>query len=78
MAIKTQSDKSKAKRARSWQKNQEAKKNRVAENELRHEHNVKVGSTGKQRANAARKEAKRIDAAFSSPETVEQEDLLEI
>ena len=77
MAVKTQTEKSKIKRARSWQKNQEAKKERIADNALRHEHNVKVGSTGKQRANAAAKEAKRIDTAFANPEVIEQEDLLE-
>lgn len=47
--------KAKEKRARSWQKNQVAKKERIAEQEKRHAHNVQVGSTGKQRANAARK-----------------------
>ena len=52
-------DKAKATRARSWQKNQSAKSERVAEQEKRHAHNVKVGSTGKQRANQKVKDAKR-------------------
>jgi len=55
MAVKTQSEKTKLKRARSWAKNQEAKKERIADNEARHEHNLKVGSTGKQRDTALRK-----------------------
>jgi hypothetical protein len=53
-----------AKRARSWNKNQAAKKERVAEQEKRHAHNVEVGSTGKQRANLAVKQAKRIDESL--------------
>lgn len=61
-------EKAKAKRARSWAKNQEAKRQRIAEQEARHAHNLKVGSTGKQRANQAAKERKA---------PVEQEDLLE-
>jgi hypothetical protein len=55
-----QTDKAKATRARSWQRNQEAKAIRIAENEKRHAHNVKVGSTGKQRANAQRKLEKAL------------------
>jgi hypothetical protein len=50
-----QTDKSKAKRARSWAKNQEAKKVRIAEQESREKHNREVGTTGKQRDNALRK-----------------------
>lgn len=59
MAVKTQSEKSKLKRARSWQKNQEAKKVRVAEQTRREERNRELGSTGKQRANLAAKQEKR-------------------
>lgn len=59
--------KAKEKRARSWAKNQEAKKARIAEQEKREKRNKELGTTAKQRANVARKEAK----------TVEQEDLLE-
>ena len=70
MALKrVGNEKAKAKRARSWAKNQEAKKERIAEQEVRHAYNVKVGSTGKQRANQAAKENKA---------PVEQEDLLEM
>jgi hypothetical protein len=64
--------KAKEKRARSWTRNQEAKKLRIAEQKKREEHNKKVGSTGKQRANEAAKVAKRLDNAL-----LEQEDLLE-
>lgn len=52
---KPATDKAKATRARSWQKNQVAKTERIADNEKRHAHNIKVGSTGKQRANLAAK-----------------------
>lgn len=55
MAQKTQSEKSKLKRARSWQKNQAAKVVRIAENEAAHARNLELGSTGKQRANQAHK-----------------------
>ena len=75
-------EKAKATRQRSWNKNQEAKQVRIAEQQKREEHNRKVGSTGKQRANLAVKQAKRIDAALkgeaaSSDTVIEQEDLLE-
>ena len=53
-------EKAKAKRARSWAKNQAAKVIRIAENAARHAHNLKVGSTGKQRANAAAKAKKGL------------------
>ena len=75
-------EKAKATRQRSWNKNQEAKQKRIADQTTREEHNRKVGTTGKQRANQAAKEAKRIDSALkgeaAKPVTViEQEDLLE-
>jgi hypothetical protein len=77
--------KAKEKRARSWTRNQEAKKLRIAEQKKREEHNKKVGSTGKQRANEAAKVAKRLDSALKGNVTdlgdfsqyAEQEDLLE-
>jgi hypothetical protein len=53
---KPQSEKSKAKRQRSWQKNQVAKELRIAEQRRREERNRELGSTGKQRANLARKQ----------------------
>ena len=62
---KPQSEKSKAKRARSWSKNKEAKELRVAEQQEREENNRKLGTTGKQRANANRKVARNLDAALS-------------
>lgn len=65
-------EKAKATRQRSWTKNQEAKKARIAEQEKREAKNRELGTTGKQRANLAAKEAKRIDSAL------EQEDLLEL
>lgn len=79
-------EKAKAKRARSWNKNQEAKKQRIADQEARHAHNVKVGTTGKQRANAARKLKKALaNSAVGNTKDlgdftqyVEQEDLLEV
>jgi hypothetical protein len=49
----------KARRAASWTKNQLAKAARKEEQAKREEHNRKVGSTGKQRANQAAKESKR-------------------
>lgn len=52
---RTGNEKKKAKRKASWEKNQVAKKERIAEQEKRHEYNLKAGTTGKQRANAARK-----------------------
>lgn len=52
---RTGNEKKKAKRKASWERNQVAKKERIAEQDSRHAHNLKVGSTGKQRANAARK-----------------------
>jgi len=61
--------KNKEKRARNKAKNEKLKPQRIAEQQARHEHNVKVGSTGKQRANAARKQEK---------EALTQEDLLEL
>ena len=50
--------KAKEKRARSWAKNQEAKKARIAEQKKREESNRELGSTAKQRANEARKAVK--------------------
>jgi hypothetical protein len=60
--------KKKEKRQRSWAKNQEAKKARIAEQQKREKRNKELGTTAKQRANAARKEKQ---------EPVTQEDLLE-
>jgi len=60
--------KKKEKRARNKAKNETLRKNRIADQEVRHAHNVKVGSTGKQRANVARKQVTAL----------EQEDLLEL
>lgn len=54
MAIKTQSDKSKQKRARSWEKNRLAKIDRIADQTAREENNRKLGTTGKQRAKLAK------------------------
>lgn len=56
--------KAKAKRERSWARNQAAKKIRIAEQGKREERNRELGSTGKERANLAVKEARRIDAAL--------------
>lgn len=64
--------KAKEKRQRSWTRNQEAKKLRVAEQEKREKHNRSVGSTGKQRDNAARK----LDKAVAN--SADMEDLLEV
>lgn len=47
--------KAKEKRARSWAKSQEKKKVRIAEQKKREEKNRELGTTGKQRANEARK-----------------------
>ena len=49
----------KARRATSWAKNQAAKIIRKDEQAKREAHNRKVGSTGKQRANLAAKQAKQ-------------------
>lgn len=50
--------KAKAKRERSWAKNQAVKKIRIAEQRKREERNQELGSTGKQRiAQAKRAEA---------------------
>jgi hypothetical protein len=54
-------EKAKATRARSWNKNQADKKLRIAAQEARHAHNVKVGSTGKQRANRAVKQTRALN-----------------
>jgi hypothetical protein len=82
--------KRKEKRAASWKRGQEAKEARKAEQEKREAHNRKVGTTGKQRANAATKQAKAIDSALANSAAgnvtdlgdftkyAEQEDLLEI
>lgn len=90
MAVKASTEKAKATRARSWAKNQEAKKARIADNEKRHEHNVSVGSTGKQRANQAAKVARKLDKAMADSakgntkdlgdftQYADQEDLLEM
>jgi len=52
-------EKAKLKRARSYAKNQVAKQARKDEQAKREAHNRAVGTTGKQRANLAAKEAKR-------------------
>jgi hypothetical protein len=77
--------KKKEKRARSWAKNQEAKKERIAKQKAQEEKNRKLGTTGKQRANTARKVRKAIvdlnkstiETYYDSQELV-QEDLLEM
>lgn len=48
-------EKAKATRARSWNANAAAKVERIADQQAREAHNRKVGTTGKQRAAAARK-----------------------
>ncbi len=48
--------KKKEKRQRSWAKNQEAKKLRIAEQEKREKRNRELGTNAKQRAAQARKE----------------------
>src|ERR1043166_2278203 len=80
--------KRKERRAASWKRGQEAKAQRIADQEKRTEHNRKVGSTGKQRANAAAKESKKLDSALRNSaagntkdlgdftQYVEQEDLM--
>lgn len=49
--------KRKAKRARSWEKNQAAKKLRIEEQSKREANNKKLGTTGKQRASALKNSA---------------------
>lgn len=56
--ISPQTEKSKAKRARSWAKNQQAKTARVMIQEQRHRENVNRGYTGKQLDDATRRYAK--------------------
>lgn len=74
--------KKKEKRKRSWEKNQEAKKLRIAEQQKREANNKKLGTTGKQRAVERRKaEIKAAIIALAQPwidAVVAQEDLLEI
>jgi hypothetical protein len=74
--------KKKEKRARSWAKNQEAKKERIAKQKAQEDKNRKLGTTGKQRANTARKLQKAIvdlnRATIESYHEVTQEDLLEM
>lgn len=48
--------KRKARREASWKRGQEKKDERMADQEARRKHNLSIGSTGKQRANAAAKE----------------------
>lgn len=78
-------ERAKLKRARSWAKNQEAKKARIAEQERRERKNRELGTTAKQRANAARKlKTALVNSAQGNvtdlgdfTQYVEQEDLLE-
>lgn len=58
MAQKTQTEKSKLTRARSWAKNQAAKKDRVAEQEANHKRNVELGSTARERYHVSNKATK--------------------
>ncbi len=60
--------KKKEKRARNKAKNEKLKPERIAAQEARHAHNVKVGTNAKQRANQKAKSNKTLD----------QEDLLEM
>lgn len=55
MAVKTQSEKRKLARVRSWSANQAAKLVRKDAQASREAHNREVGSTGKQRDNELRK-----------------------
>ncbi len=55
MAVKSSTDKRKASRKRSWEANRVAKDGRIAAQTAAEENNRKLGTTGKQRANAARK-----------------------
>lgn len=65
-------EKAKLKRARSWQKNQVAKKARVAQQEKQEARNRELGSTGKQRANQAVKQARGIDAFLARREEIQE------
>lgn len=70
----------KEKRKESWIRGQEKKAARIADQKKREEHNRKVGTTGKQRANQAAKVSQAIlgKATIASVQIVEAEDLLEI
>ncbi len=65
--------KAKAKRVRSWEKNNSAKQDRKADQAAREAHNREVGSTGKQRANIAVKNSKALAPGGSGLVTVTED-----
>lgn len=65
-------EKAKATRARSWQKNQVAKQARIAEQQDREANNRILGTTGKQRANKAAKQAKELDKFLAVKEEIQE------